>query len=98
MKIHLKALPTSRYPSTPRTSAPLYKFKKKLFPGPTIFENFKLLFKEILCRYCGSLLTKSDNKPTYQSPENRAPHNFTFFDLGDKPLRYGGHFFMSYDP
>ena len=73
------------------------KEKKLIFflkiPGPKFFK-FQFFFFRIHCWCCGFLLTKSDIKPTYQSRDNRAPHNLKFFDPGDKPWRYNGIFFL----
>src|SRR6478609_4555597 len=78
--MHRKALRMSRFPCTlPHQRPPHCEI---FIIGSRFFENFKLIFKEIHCRCCGSLLTKSDNKPTYQSPENRTTHNLTFSTLG----------------
>src|SRR6476469_2016739 len=78
----------SRFPCT----LPLFKF----FLNSLVPKFLKIfnLFKDMHCRCCGSLLTKSHNKPTYQSPENRATHNFIFFELGGQTFTTWLTFFL----
>ena len=93
-KLHRKALPMSRFRANPH---PIMKFlKKNVIPWSQIFRISLTFFQDIHCRCWRLQLPKSDKKPTYQSPDYRVPHNLTFFDPEDKPVRYDSKIFLPY--